>query len=304
MTTTVLVVDDITTNVKLLEARLTNENYNVITAYNGADALAICMGQNIDVILSDVMMPHIDGFELCSRLKSNVKTKNIPFILITGLEEECHKAQALKIGADDFLTKPINEVTLLTRVKNLLIQKNLKDEIARIKEETDKEDKKGEDPQSLIASVNLNAAGRILLVDACGRVISRVLPLLSETHNVFVQTAHSQALQTLNEYRFDVLLMHVCESSEETLQFCSTLRANNKTEQLPILLITEAESQELIMGLNYGVNDYVLYPIDRLDVMARLKVQITNKRLKDYIESISKGSTLKYLFNKASLKKP
>lgn len=290
MTATVLIVDDISTNVKLLEARLANKNFNVLAAYNGADALTICMQKNIDLVLSDVMMPQIDGFELCAQLKSNCKTKNIPVILLTGLDEDNHKAHALNIGADDFLTKPINEVTLLTRVKNLLIQKKLKDDIASVERVIAGVGENYEDVATPLSSVNLKAEGRILLLDVCGGIVSKVLPILSEAHNVFVENA-PEALRTLNEHRFDILLIHVCEAGVDSLQFCSAVRANRKTAQLPILLITEADNEILTSGLHLGANDYVLNPINRFDLMARLNVQLSNKRLADYLEFNLKART-------------
>lgn len=302
MTTTVLVVDDTPTNVKLLEARLTNENYKVISSYNGADALAICMSHKIDVILSDVMMPHMDGFEFCSRLKSNHTTKNIPIILVTALDEEIHKACAIEIGADDFLTKPINEITLLTRVKNLVKQKKLKDEISGMDGRVDCDNTNLACAKISINETLLKGVARILLIDKCSRAVSKVLPFLSELHNVFVHSSDVIGLEILNEHRFDLIVLHMCEGSKDSLQFCSAVRTNRKISHLPILMITDAVNDLLSLALKAGVDDFVLWPINRYDLMARLNVQLANKRLADHLNLFWKGKVSNTLLNESAFK--
>jgi two-component system cell cycle response regulator len=119
MTARVLVVDDILANIKLLEARLTAEYFDVLTATNGADALAICAEGQCDIVLLDVMMPGMDGFEVCRRLKADSATAHIPVVMVTALDQPADRVKGLEAGADDFLTKPVNEVALLARVRSL-----------------------------------------------------------------------------------------------------------------------------------------------------------------------------------------
>ncbi|MEL7428987.1 MAG: response regulator, partial [Pseudomonadota bacterium] len=106
MTARILVVDDIPTNVRLLEARLMAEYFQVLTASNGADALKICEEGKCDIVLLDVMMPEMDGFEVCKRLKSNPATIHLPVVMVTALDKPEDKQLGLEVGADDFLTKP------------------------------------------------------------------------------------------------------------------------------------------------------------------------------------------------------
>jgi two-component system cell cycle response regulator len=129
MTARVLVVDDILANVKLLEARLAAEYFDVLTACSAQEALDICDRERVDVVLLDVMMPGMDGFEACRRLKSNPKTHHIPVVLVTALDQVSDKLRGLDGGADDFLTKPVDEIALVTRVKNLARLKMLTDEM-------------------------------------------------------------------------------------------------------------------------------------------------------------------------------
>ena len=129
MTARILVVDDVPANVKLLEVRLLAEYFEVLTANNGPDALEICEHGKVDVMLLDVMMPQMDGFEVCRRLKNDPATSHIPVIMITALDQISDRVRGLEAGADDFLTKPVNDLQLMTRVKSLVRLKMLTDEL-------------------------------------------------------------------------------------------------------------------------------------------------------------------------------
>ena len=132
MTARILVVDDIPANVKLLEARLTAEYFDVTTAMSGAEAIAICERAQCDIVLLDVMMPDMDGFEPRRRLKANPLTHHIPVVMVTALDQPSDRVQGLEAGADDFLTKPVNSLELKTRVKSLLRVRHLTNERDRL----------------------------------------------------------------------------------------------------------------------------------------------------------------------------
>ncbi|TIX32050.1 MAG: response regulator, partial [Mesorhizobium sp.] len=129
MTARILVVDDIPANVRLLEVRLLAEYFEVLTATNGMDAIETCENGKVDVVLLDVMMPDMDGFEVCRRLKSDPATSHIPVVMITALDQVSDRVRGLEAGADDFLTKPANDLQLMTRVKSLVRLKTLTDEL-------------------------------------------------------------------------------------------------------------------------------------------------------------------------------
>jgi two-component system, cell cycle response regulator len=129
MTARILVVDDIPANVKLLEARLNAEYFDVVTAANGPDALEICRGAQCDIVLLDIMMPGMDGFEVSRRIKSDPELPFIPIILITAKGETADKVEGLDAGADDYLTKPLNFPELEARVRSMLRIKRLQDEL-------------------------------------------------------------------------------------------------------------------------------------------------------------------------------
>lgn len=116
----VLVVDDTEANIKLLRALLKGAGYDVVTAVCGTDALAIAASENPDLILLDIMMPDLTGYDVCQRLRSDPGTRQTPIVFLTALHELEDHMKGMDVGGDDVLTKPINKLELLTRVRSLL----------------------------------------------------------------------------------------------------------------------------------------------------------------------------------------
>src|SRR6266480_1061845 len=162
MTARILVVDDIPANVKLLEARLTAEYFDVTTAMSGADALSICERAQCDIVLLDVMMPEMDGFEVCARLKANPATHHIPVVMVTALDQPSDRVRGLDAGADDFLTKPVSDIALIARVRSLSRLKMMTDEL-RMRAVTSRDIGIESPEREAIADTGLG--GRILVVD-------------------------------------------------------------------------------------------------------------------------------------------
>src|ERR1700757_2127204 len=133
MSARVLVVDDVEVNVKLLEAKLSSEYFDVLSADNGRTALQIADAELPDVILLDVMMPRMDGFEVCRELKANPRTADVPVVMVTALSDVANRLRGLEAGADDFLTKPVNDIALFARVRSLVRLKRMMEEL-RVRE--------------------------------------------------------------------------------------------------------------------------------------------------------------------------
>src|SRR5438132_6175003 len=191
MSARILVVDDVPANVKLLEARLSAEYFDVLTASNGTEALAISRRSECDIILLDVMMPDMDGFEVCRRLKSNPATHFIPVVMVTALDSPSDRNHGLEAGADDFLTKPVSDVVLIARVRSLTRLKMMTDEL-RMRALTSLEI--GVQAPERSAVSDTGKGGRILLVDDRPASHERLGPMLASEHTVDVETNPSEAM--------------------------------------------------------------------------------------------------------------
>lgn len=283
MTARVLVVDDIEANVKLLEARLTVEYFETLTARNGEDALQICASEGADVVLLDVMMPGMDGFEVCRRIKADPKTQHIPVIMVTALDQPSDKVKGLEAGADDFLTKPVDDIALITRVKNLSRLKTLTDEML-MRASTSEQMGMGLDLS--VTSAQAGLGGKILLVEDHERSAQRISETLSAEQSIYLESDPQQALIKLPDSDYDMLMVSLSLSGTDGLRLCSQVRSLNRTRHLPILIITEpGEDARLLRGLEMGVNDYLVRPINKHEMMARVKTQIKRKRYSDQLRS-------------------
>ena len=276
MTARVLVVDDVPANVKLLEARLSAEYFDVVTAISGSEALAICEKAECDIVLLDVMMPDMDGFEVCRRLKANRATHHIPVVMVTALDNPSDRVKGLDAGADDFLTKPVSDVALIARVRSLSRLKMMTDEL-RMRALTSREIGI-QDPENQ-AIADAGRAGRVLIVDDRASSAERMSAALSTEQTVEVETNPSDALFHAAEGEYDLILVSLALENCDALRLCSQLRSLDRTRNVPILAICDGEDNaRMIRGLEIGVNDYLMRPVDKNELYARAKTHIRKKR--------------------------
>ena len=276
MTARILVVDDIQANVKLLEARLMAEYFHVLTASNGRDALQICENGQVDLVLLDVMMPELDGFEVCTRLKSSPKTAHLPIVMVTALDQPEDRVRGLEAGADDFLTKPVSDLALITRVKSLVRLKMLTDEL-RHRASTGRD--LGLEPMLDLADHNGGRKAKILVVDDRPSSYERIIKFLAVEHSVAVVPDPQEALFRAADEEFDAALISMSLANFDALRLCSQLRSLERTRMLPLLVIAENDQEAgVIRALDLGVNDYIRRPIDRNELMARMRTQVKRKR--------------------------
>ena len=281
MSARVLVVDDVPANVRLLEARLSAEYFDVMTASNGAQALEICARAECDIILLDVMMPDMDGFEVCRRLKSNPATHFIPVVMVTALDSPADRVRGLEAGADDFLTKPVSDVVLIARVRSLTRLKMMTDEL-RMRALTSLEI--GIQAPESAAVSDTGKSGRVLLVDDRPSSYERLAPVLSTEHAVDVEPDPTQALFHAAEGNYDLMIVSLSLADFDGLRLCSQARSLERTRQLPILALADADDNtRLLRGLEIGVNDYLMRPVDKNELLARARTQIRRRRYTDHL---------------------
>lgn len=280
MTARVLVVDDTFPNVKLLEAKLTAEYFDVVTAMNGPDALTICEQGLCDIVLLDVMMPGMDGFEVCRRLKNSPQTAHLPVVMVTALDQPSDRLKGLDAGADDFLTKPVDDTALLARVRSLVRLKAVTDEL-RTRALASREYGLIGDPLVLATAEN-GLDGRILLVDDRPSSYERLAGSLSQYHQVTVETDAAQALARAAEEEFDVAIISLDLADADGLRVGSQLRSLERTRNIAVLMLAEADDQKRILrGLEIGMNDFLTRPVDRNELLARVRSQTRRKRFSD-----------------------
>ncbi|MCB1479748.1 MAG: PleD family two-component system response regulator [Rhodobiaceae bacterium] len=276
MTARVLVVDDIPANVKLLQARLSQEYFDVRGATSGAEALRICDEEQCDIVLLDVMMPEMDGFEVCKRLKANPRTHHIPVVMVTALDQPSDRVKGLESGADDFLTKPVSDIALITRVKSLVRLKMLTDEL-RMRAETSR-DLGIEDPFAEAAKVS-GENGRILIVDDRLSSYDRFKRILSRNNSIQIETQPQEALFRAADENYDLIIVSLALENFDGLRLCSQLRSLERTRNVPVLIVVDPDDNARLMrGLDLGVNDYITRPVDPNELVARVVTQIKRRR--------------------------
>lgn len=279
MTARILVVDDIPANVRLLEARLSAEYFEVLSAGNGPDALAICDQGLCDIVLTDAMMPGMDGFEVCRRIKAAPQTAHLPVVIVTALDQPGDRLRGLEAGADDFLTKPVNEVALLARVRSLVRLKAVTDELrARAIASRDL----GFGDPLAEAAADPGLGGRVLLVDDRASSSERILQTLGAMHVVLHEPDAQKAIFTATDENPDVVIVSLDLSGHDGLRLCSQLRSLDRTRHVAVLMLAEADDTgRILRGLDLGVNDYIVRPIDRNELLARVRTQVRRKRYAD-----------------------
>ena len=280
MTARILVVDDIEANVRLLEAKLSAEYYEVISATDGVTALAMAAADKPDIILLDVMMPGMDGFQVCRRLKEDASTRHIPVVLITALDGRADRIAGLEAGADEFLTKPIDDVVLFARVRSLTRLKLVIDELREREASGRRMGVIGG-----VASRMGGSGGRVVIVDDNERQCARIMAELSLEHRPIVESSIEKAALAVRG-PVDLVIVNTAARSFDGLRFAAMIRSDEATRNLPILAIFDPDDRpRAVKALELGINDLLARPIDPQELSARARTQIKRKRYTDLLRN-------------------
>ena len=284
MSARVLVVDDILPNVKLLEAKLSSEYYDVLTATNGLEALEKVASQSPDIVLLDVMMPGMDGFEVCRRIKENPATAHIPVVIVTALTDASDRIKGLEAGADDFLSKPLNDIALMSRVRSLVRLKMTVDEW-RVRENTATQLGVVDRAANAMSEPVENA--KILVIEDQSYESKKFIDTLGvDNDSVEIVESGILAMGKINGGEYDLIAVSLNLKNEDGLRLCSHLRSSERTRSIPILMIAnEDDMPRIAHGLEIGAHDYILRPVDRNELLARVRTQIRRKRFQERLRS-------------------
>jgi two-component system cell cycle response regulator len=281
MSARVLVVDDVPVNRRLLEAKLSAEFFDVGLAASGAEALAMAVRWSPDVVLLDVMMPEMDGYETCRALKDNPATAHIPVVMVTALIDRAERVRGLEAGADDFLSKPVDDATLFARLRALLRTKQVQD-AWRMRAETARQ-LGVEPPPGPWAAV----AGSAVLVLADAAEAAEIGSCLGADGAVpALVDAVAGAEAALAAGRFDLAVLCLPATGTDHLRFAARMRAEHATRDLPVLLVADPAQRDLVLrGFEIGVCDYVLRPVDGNELRARARNQIRRRRYEERLRT-------------------
>lgn len=290
MSAHVLVVDDIAANVKILEAKLTAAFYRVSTAFSGKQCLEIAERDQPDLILLDVMMPEMDGYECCRRLKTTPETAHIPVVMVTALDQREDRIRGLEAGADDFLTKPPNDLALSARVRSLVRVKMMLDEL-RMRDATFR-DLGVEDID--LSALTAPPAGRVLIADprpSRGEKILEALCAKLPGVECAVATSAEGAFEIARYAPPDAMIIAAKLGKQDGLRLCAELRSRPETRQSASILVTEHDDyQTVAAALDIGANDYLMRPIDPHELVARTATQLRRKAFTDMLrENVHTG---------------
>jgi two-component system cell cycle response regulator len=276
----ILIVDDEPLNAKLLGAKLASRIYDITKAYNGHDALKQIAVNPPDLILLDVMMPSMDGYEVTRRLKEDGRTKDIPIILITALDGAEEKKKGLEAGADEFLNKPVNDAELAARIVSLLKLKKYREQLKSRKESerrllndavcADKIDKKVYLPSILIVEDTENDA----------RILSTFLDEFS--NKVRIVTNGRDALEMIKHDTFDIVLLDILMPDMNGYEVCRRIKQNDETCPIQVVMVTNlTDLDSKIRGIELGADDYLVKPVNKDELRVRVNSLFKKKK---YIE--------------------
>ncbi len=275
----ILVVDDIEPNVRLLKAKLEAEYYDVLTATRGAQAIEIAKEAVPDLILLDVMMPHMDGYEVCARLKDDPRTRHIPVILVTALDQQEDRVCGLEAGADDFLTKPIDDVTLMARVRSLLRLKMVMDEL-RSREANGRA--MGAIFSQTPECIDIKGDMRILVLEDDEGQGQRIQQKLGAGYATTLCWEPREASALLQKNTFDLFIVNLAARGFDGLRLCARIRSDETGRLMPILALVDPGNRDrIVRALDLGVSDVLFRPVEANELAARVQTQIRRKRYAD-----------------------
>ncbi|MDA8124097.1 MAG: response regulator [Deltaproteobacteria bacterium] len=277
----ILIVDDDPLNVKLLSAKLPADRYEAIPAFRGEEALQKVKQDRPDLILLDVMMPGMSGYEVSYQLKSDPATAAIPIVMVTALDDSEDKIRGLEAGADEFLNKPVNDVELLTRIHSLLrLNKCQEQLLTRVQSRLNSAEQ-----LRAASSAALAPLPRILLVEDDDRDALLIRSMLrEEPYHIEQVQSGEEALAKLRQERFDLLLLDVLLPGLDGFEVCRQLKGGHPTDDLQIVLITcLSDLDNKIQGMEMGADDYLIKPIQGRELRARVKILIRKKQLLDQL---------------------
>ncbi len=289
MSARILVVDDIEANRRLLQAKLEAQYHSVILASSGPQALEMAQAHDPEIILLDVMMPGMDGYEVCRRLKADPVTAHIPVVMVTALSDTEDRVRGLDAGAEDFLTKPVDDFLLNSRVNTLMRYNAVTSELRKREASGLKTG-----AMEIGAGDETDGPARVFLIDDNPRTSARIATMLRENGHKVMTLLESGNMGDLAQERTDVLLVSLLSKSFDPLKLCAHFKTNDVTRAVSILLICDPlERAKAVKGLEIGASDMIMAPVDSQELLARVRTQARRTRYVEILrERVDRGLEL------------
>jgi two-component system cell cycle response regulator len=280
----IMIVNDDPENAKLLSAKLAKNQYEVLQAYGGMEAIEKAIKNSPDLILIDIMMSDLNGYEVTKWLKNESKTAHIPVILITALDSSKDKMQVFKSGADDFLSKPVNTIELLARVKSMLQLKKYQEQLLILRRSEEKFAFSGN--QKVVTEQEKNLP-RVLLVTDDEKDTKLIKSYLhSQTYHVMLAGNGKEALDLAITEKIDLILLDITMLDVDDFKTCKRLKEMDETRNIQIILITDLlKLEDKIHGFESGADDFLFKPFNSSELLAKIKVLLKKK---SYIDEINR----------------
>ena len=289
MSARILIVDDIEANRRLLQAKLEAQYHSVILASNGPQALEMAREHDPEIILLDVMMPGMDGYEVCRRLKADPVTSHIPVVMVTALSDAEDRVRGLDAGAEDFLTKPVDDFLLNSRVNTLMRYNAVTSELR-------KREASGLKTGAVdgVTEDEVDRPARVFLIDDNPRTSARIATVLRDHGHKVMTLLESGSMGDLAQERTDVLLVSLLSKTFDPLKLCAHFKTNDVTRAVSILLICDPlERAKAVKGLEIGASDMIMAPIDTQELLARVRTQTRRTRYVEILrERVDRGLEL------------
>ncbi len=279
----ILIVDDEPLNVKLLAAMLPPDQYETIKAYDGREALKKIVNEAPDLILLDIMMPGLDGYEVTKTVKNDPETRDIPIILVTALDGTDNKIKGLEAGADEFLNKPVSKTELIARVNSLLRLKKYQDQL---KTHMQSKNQVATPPshRSIEEEINLPS---ILIVednDKDAKLIQNYLR--GEAYIIKQAKDGEEAISRARQENIDLILLDILLPGMNGFEVCRRLKVMDQTKDIQVVAITSLNDMESkVKGIDLGADDYLVKPINMHELRVRLKALVKKKAYLDRLHA-------------------
>ena len=309
---TILVIDDEPINIEALNIALSSHNYKTISAQDGLKGLKEMREVKPAVVVLDVMMPGMDGFEFCGIAKNDKSIKDIPIILLTAKVTTADKVEGFNLGADDYMVKPFNNEELIARIQVLLrrvhsgrSEQAEKKSVSKVYELKQDEEKFKKEPKG---------NGETILVIDDEPINIEVLEtrLKLSNYNVISAPDGVDGLQLAGEKRPDLIILDLMMPRMSGYEFCKEIRKNDMLKDIPLIMLTGKDTLvDKIYGYNMGADDYMTKPVNKVDLLIRVYALLRTKALQDQLKQFTKrlsalfgvGTTICSIFNTIDLYK-